>query len=168
MEYLTLAALIKLRLLAISVRELIQQQIDNPADVKVAQCLLDLGEAQVLEGILGCYVIQSGEVPTSDFMASLRKEPRHASVAAHVMGMALVTMATYGNDLNLQGARTGRSSAARPRIDYSALHRPAVEGTVAELCAKYGKSKSEIRRLKAANLLHTLDANHEGQATAGV
>lgn len=35
-------------------------------------------------------------------------------------------------------------------------NKPHEMGTVAELAAKYGKSKSEIRRLKAAGLLHTL------------
>lgn len=35
--------------------------------------------------------------------------------------------------------------------------KPAQEGTVAELAEKYGKSKSEIRRLKREGLLHTLE-----------
>lgn len=39
------------------------------------------------------------------------------------------------------------------------MHAPAVEGTVSELAAKYNKSKSEIRRLKAEGLLHTLSCS---------
>lgn len=41
--------------------------------------------------------------------------------------------------------------------NFRAMNNPAPEGTVAELAAKYGKSKSEIRRLKASGLLHTLE-----------
>jgi hypothetical protein len=38
-------------------------------------------------------------------------------------------------------------------------NKPSELGTVAEIAAKYGISKSEVRRLKAANLLHTLVKN---------
>lgn len=42
------------------------------------------------------------------------------------------------------------------RDAFNAQHAPAPEGTVKELAARYGKSLSEIRRLKAAGELHTL------------
>lgn len=46
--------------------------------------------------------------------------------------------------------------AARAAETVRAMNTPSPMGTVAELAAKFNKSKSEIRRLKAANLLHTL------------
>lgn len=42
--------------------------------------------------------------------------------------------------------------------NFREMSKPSELGTVAELATKYGKSKSEIRRLKAQNLLHTLEA----------
>ena len=42
------------------------------------------------------------------------------------------------------------------RDQFNTQHAPAPEGTVKELAAKYGKSLGEIRKLKAAGLLHTL------------
>lgn len=44
------------------------------------------------------------------------------------------------------------------RDSFNSQHKPAPEGTVKELAAKYGKSLGEIRRLKAEGLLHTLEA----------
>jgi hypothetical protein len=49
------------------------------------------------------------------------------------------------------------------RQQFNSQHLPAPEGTVKELAAKYGKSLSEIRKLKAEGLLHTL-TNAEAQA----
>jgi len=49
-----------------------------------------------------------------------------------------------------------KRSEAATRAKFNAQHKPAPEGTVKELAAKYGKSLSEIRRLKAAGELHTL------------
>jgi len=46
--------------------------------------------------------------------------------------------------------------AQSTREAFKAQHAVAPEGTVAELAAKHGISKSEVRRLKAAGLLHTL------------
>lgn len=43
------------------------------------------------------------------------------------------------------------------RTTFNSQHKPAPEGTVKELAARYGKSIGEIRKLKAANLLHTLE-----------
>jgi len=53
---------------------------------------------------------------------------------------------------------------AEQREQFLSQHKPAPEGTVKELAAKYGKSLSEIRKLKAAGLLHTLDQQQEQQA----
>jgi hypothetical protein len=47
------------------------------------------------------------------------------------------------------------------RQQFNSQHLPAPEGTVKELAAKYGKSLSEIRKLKAEGLLHTLTNNAE-------
>lgn len=44
----------------------------------------------------------------------------------------------------------------KARDAFVSQHAVAPEGTVGELAEKYRKSKSEIRRLKAAGLLHTL------------
>jgi len=40
---------------------------------------------------------------------------------------------------------------------FKAMNHPAPEGTVAELSERYGKSKSEIRKLKRDGQLHTLE-----------
>jgi hypothetical protein len=55
-------------------------------------------------------------------------------------------------------AETKRAEQAKEqrREQFNSQHKPAPEGTVKELAAKYGKSLSEIRRLKAEGLLHTL------------
>lgn len=42
------------------------------------------------------------------------------------------------------------------RDAFNSQHKPAPEGTVKELAARYGKSIGEIRKLKAAGQLHTL------------
>lgn len=42
------------------------------------------------------------------------------------------------------------------RDTFNSQHKPAPEGTVKELAARYGKSLGEIRRLKADGMLHTL------------
>lgn len=47
-------------------------------------------------------------------------------------------------------------AAQQQREQFNSQHKPAPEGTVKELAAKYGKSLGEIRKLKAAGLLHTL------------
>lgn len=47
---------------------------------------------------------------------------------------------------------------AQVASNFRSMNTPAPEGTVAELAERYGKSKSEIRRLKAAGELHTLTA----------
>lgn len=49
-----------------------------------------------------------------------------------------------------------RQQQKATREAFVSQHAAAPEGTVAELAAKHGKSKAEIRRLKAAGLLHTL------------
>lgn len=55
-----------------------------------------------------------------------------------------------------------RAASAKKKQDkatreaFVSQHAAAPEGTIAELAAKHGKSKAEIRRLKAAGLLHTL------------
>ena len=57
------------------------------------------------------------------------------------------------------------SRPAKPRCDPNlarqirAMNRPAPEGTVAELSAKYGKSLSEIRKLKRDGKLHELESS---------
>ena len=53
-------------------------------------------------------------------------------------------------------AKAGKRLAQSTREAFKAQHAVAPEGTVAELAAKHGISKSEVRRLKAAGLLHTL------------
>lgn len=52
-----------------------------------------------------------------------------------------------------------KTKQTQTRNAFNAQHKPAPEGTVKELAAKYGKSLSEIRRLKAAGELHTLDTD---------
>lgn len=58
-----------------------------------------------------------------------------------------------------QRAEQARSkrSAEEQRSTFNSQHKPAPEGTVKELAARYGKSIGEIRKLKAAHLLHTLE-----------
>lgn len=55
-------------------------------------------------------------------------------------------------------AETKRAEQAKEqrRQQFNSQHKPAPEGTVKELAARYGKSLSEIRKLKAEGLLHTL------------
>lgn len=56
-------------------------------------------------------------------------------------------------------ARADREAEDKAKRDsFNSQHKPAPEGTVKELAAKYGKSLGEIRRLKAEGLLHTLEA----------
>jgi primosomal protein N' len=57
-----------------------------------------------------------------------------------------------------------KRGAEQQRAAFNSQHQPAPEGTVKELAAKYGKSLSEIRRLKAEGLLHTLNQQSEAQA----
>jgi hypothetical protein len=52
--------------------------------------------------------------------------------------------------------REVKKREAEVRANFNSQHKPAPEGTVKELAAKYNKSLSEIRRLKAAGELHTL------------
>lgn len=52
--------------------------------------------------------------------------------------------------------REVKQREAQVRANFNSQHKPAPEGTVKELAAKFGKSLSEIRRLKAAGELHTL------------
>lgn len=54
-------------------------------------------------------------------------------------------------------ATQSKRKAEEQRTAFNSQHRPAPEGTVKELAARYGKSIGEIRKLKAANLLHTLE-----------
>lgn len=49
-----------------------------------------------------------------------------------------------------------QSLATRAAETMRAMNAPSPMCTVAELATKFNKSKSEIRRLKVANLLHTL------------
>lgn len=64
--------------------------------------------------------------------------------------------------------RANEAEARQQRIDkkkhdqkvldtFKSQHKPAPEGTVKELAEKYQKSIGEIRRLKNAGLLHTLN-----------
>ncbi|MOA68069.1 hypothetical protein D3C78_1955180 [compost metagenome] len=53
----------------------------------------------------------------------------------------------------LQGKRF-----AQTKVDFRNMNKPAPEGTVKELAAKYGKSLGEIRKLKAEGRLHELTA----------
>ena len=55
-----------------------------------------------------------------------------------------------------ENTRKQKQQAAQVSANFKAQHAPAPEGTVKELAAKYGKSLSEIRRLKNEGLLHTL------------
>jgi hypothetical protein len=58
--------------------------------------------------------------------------------------------------------RARNAAVTETRNAFNSQHKPAPEGTVKELAAKYGKSIGEIRKLKAANLLHTLEgAQHD-------
>lgn len=53
--------------------------------------------------------------------------------------------------------REAEERAEKAKRDaFNSQHKPAPEGTVKELAAKYGKSIGEIRRLKNAGELHTL------------
>lgn len=67
-------------------------------------------------------------------------------------------------DQRNERARTKRQSEEQ-RTTFNSQHKPAPEGTVKELAARYGKSIGEIRKLKAANLLHTLEgAQHDSDS----
>lgn len=54
-------------------------------------------------------------------------------------------------------AELRHESLNKLRAKMRETNKPHPMGTVDELAKKYGKSKSEIRRLKADNLLHTLE-----------
>ena len=58
----------------------------------------------------------------------------------------------------MHDARVQQQKYDEAAKNFREMSKPSELGTVAELAAKYGKSKSEIRRLKAQNLLHTLEA----------
>ena len=79
-------------------------------------------------------------------MAALMRQPEKPTI----MG--------YGEYREAQRQEMRRSArrAEQQRTQFNSQHKPAPEGTVKELAAKYGKSISEIRRLKAEGLLHTL------------
>ncbi len=66
-------------------------------------------------------------------------------------------MRDWRNSLKADLRRAEEKKVER-RNQFNSQHKPAPEGTVKELAAKYGKSLSEIRRLKAEGLLHTLGA----------
>lgn len=84
-------------------------------------------------------------LPALDAMAKLMKET--------VREPALITKSRQ------QHARKAeKQKAEQQRDSFNAQHKPAPEGTVKELAERYGKSLSEIRKLKAANQLHTLSA----------
>ena len=58
--------------------------------------------------------------------------------------------------------RARDAAVIQTRNAFNSQHKQAPEGTVKELAARYGKSIGEIRKLKAANLLHTLEgAQHD-------
>lgn len=52
--------------------------------------------------------------------------------------------------------REKKKEEAKTRTAFNSQHKPAPEGTVKELAAKYNRSIGEIRKLKAAGELHTL------------
>ena len=55
-----------------------------------------------------------------------------------------------------EGKRIEKAKADQVSKSFKAMSKPAPEGTVAELAARYNKSLSEIRKLKRDGLLHTL------------
>jgi hypothetical protein len=67
-----------------------------------------------------------------------------------------MSYAEMRRDASRETARSKRRSEEQ-RTTFNSQHKPAPEGTVKELAARYGKSIGEIRKLKAANLLHTLE-----------
>lgn len=83
--------------------------------------------------------------PALDAMAKLMKEK--------VREPALIT-----KNRQQHARKAEKKKAEQQRASFNAQHQPAPEGTVKELAEKYGKSLSEIRKLKAANQLHTLVA----------
>jgi HD-GYP domain-containing protein (c-di-GMP phosphodiesterase class II) len=66
-------------------------------------------------------------------------------------------MRDWRNSLRADQQRIEKAKA-ESRDKFNSQHKPAPEGTVKELAARYGKSLSEIRKLKAEGLLHTLGA----------
>lgn len=56
-----------------------------------------------------------------------------------------------------RGEAQSKRRSEEQRTTFNSQHKPAPEGTVKELAARYGKSIGEIRKLKAADLLHTLE-----------
>ena len=55
-----------------------------------------------------------------------------------------------------EGKRVEKAKAAEVMQSFKSMSKPAPEGTVAELAARYNKSLGEIRKLKRDGLLHTL------------
>src|SRR5690606_10545041 len=60
------------------------------------------------------------------------------------------------NSMEKEDRATQQREREKLRQNVRNSNKPHDMGTVSELAAKFGKSKSEIRRLKAAGQLHTL------------
>lgn len=59
--------------------------------------------------------------------------------------------------------RLFKEAAEKARNAFKAMHSQAPEGSVKELAAKYNKSISEIRRMKAEGRLHELSKESENE-----
>ncbi len=56
-----------------------------------------------------------------------------------------------------ESKREEKEKSVKVMNSFKSMSKPAPEGTVAELAARYNKSLSEIRKLKRDGLLHTLN-----------
>lgn len=79
-------------------------------------------------------------------MAALMRQPEKPTI---------MKMQDWRDTVRADVKRKERA-AQQQREQFNSQHKPAPEGTVKELAARYGKSLGEIRKLKAAGLLHTL------------
>lgn len=90
-----------------------------------------------------------------------------ADIAGMATAMAMVRQPGAPEELTYQRRermqREAKQRAEATRSTFNAQHKPAPEGTVKELAALYGKSLSEIRRLKAAGELHTLSLSDNAE-----
>lgn len=124
----------------------------NKRTVHSARAVLDLTQDELLHACaVALLSVEAGRYDGLDeTKLNALKASSSVAMAAHIVRKeATEILASDPNHI----AAIKQQEAAN---SFRSMNKPASEGTVAELAEKYGKSKSEIRRLKAANLLHTL------------
>lgn len=116
------------------------QDITTPHDLIKAKAMLHMqGEPVVSRGGLNFEGLKPVAIAMMK-MADIPATMQHKHQRRH----------DYASQLQAENLASAR------RDSFNSQHKQSPEGTVKELAARYGKSLSEIRRLKSEGLLHTL------------